>query len=117
MNRPLCSEENDMMKQAVAPELEGLPELKPEDVQFFSKLLQVHCRVGGTRLLAAHAELSIEEAKERKIMKLLLKARPCRICFSRRINGARPISVTVLCCIYSRGPAVLAGQEWDAPPA
>lgn len=38
---PAAHAENDMMKQAVVPEIEGLPELKPEDMQFFSKLLQV----------------------------------------------------------------------------
>jgi hypothetical protein len=47
----------------VPPQLEGLPDMKPEDMAFFGKLLQD----------AEEAELSVEEAKERKIMKLLLK--------------------------------------------
>ena len=54
----------------VPPQLEGLPELKPEDAQYFGKLLQD----------VAEEELSVEEAKERKIMKLLLKVK----------NGAPP---------------------------
>ena len=57
-------------RQAVPPQLEGLPDMKPEDMAFFGKLLQD----------AEDAELSVEEAKERKIMKLLLKVK----------NGAPP---------------------------
>lgn len=44
---------------------EGLPELKPEDQQYFSALLK---KVDET-------ELSVEELKERRIMKLLLKVK------------------------------------------
>eukprot|EP00210_Caulerpa_lentillifera_P006710 g6412.t1 len=44
---------------------EGLPDMKPEDVQHFGKLLQE----------VDEEELSVEEAKERKIMKLLLKVK------------------------------------------
>eukprot|EP00884_Botryococcus_braunii_P022437 jgi/Botrbrau1/8878/Bobra.50_2s0033.1 len=49
----------------VPKEIEGLPEMKPEDQQYFGKLLQD----------VADEELSAEEAKERKIMKLLLKVK------------------------------------------
>ena len=42
---------------------QGLPDLKPEDYQYFGKLLKE----------GEEAELSAEEAKERRIMKLLLK--------------------------------------------
>ncbi|RMZ55389.1 hypothetical protein APUTEX25_003513 [Auxenochlorella protothecoides] len=45
--------------------LEGLPDLKPEDQQYFGKLLQE----------VDDGELSVEEAKERRIMKLLLKVK------------------------------------------
>jgi len=55
--------EDPATKQMVPPQLEGLPDMKPEDMAFFGKLLQD----------AEDAELSVEEAKERKIMKLLLK--------------------------------------------
>ncbi|WIA10471.1 hypothetical protein OEZ85_010662 [Tetradesmus obliquus] len=44
---------------------EGLPELKPEDQAIFGKLMEA----------VDEAELSAEEAKERKIMKLLLKVK------------------------------------------
>lgn len=43
--------------------VEGLPDMKPEDQQYFGKLLKE----------VDEGSLSIEEAKERKIMKLLLK--------------------------------------------
>jgi splicing factor 3B subunit 1 len=49
---------------------DGLPDLKPEDAAYFGKLL--------TRV--DEAALSVEEAKERKIMRLLLKVK----------NGAPP---------------------------
>eukprot|EP00887_Chlorella_sp_A99_P006158 scaffold22.g6158.t1 len=45
--------------------LEGLPEMKPEDQQYFGKLLKD----------VDESELSVDEAKERKIMKLLLKVK------------------------------------------
>lgn len=42
---------------------ENLPSLKPDDIQFFGKLLEKK----------ADADLSLDEAKERKIMRLLLR--------------------------------------------
>lgn len=58
-------EETQGLKEAVPEGPEGLPNMKPEDYQYFGKLLQE----------VDEAELSIEEAKERKIMKLLLKVK------------------------------------------
>jgi len=58
-------EENPSLKADMPVAPEGLPEMKPEDMQYFSKLLQD----------VDEAELSAEEAKERKIMKLLLKVK------------------------------------------
>uniref|UniRef100_A0A7S0WT61 TOG domain-containing protein n=1 Tax=Chlamydomonas leiostraca TaxID=1034604 RepID=A0A7S0WT61_9CHLO len=58
-------EENNQLKKDMPVAPEGLPEMKPEDMQYFAKLLQD----------VDEAELSIEEAKERKIMKLLLKVK------------------------------------------
>lgn len=58
-------EEHPGLRQDVPPELEGLPDMKPEDMQYFGKLLKE----------VDEAELSVEEAKERKIMKLLLKVK------------------------------------------
>lgn len=49
----------------VPQEIEGLPELKPEDHQYFGKLLKD----------VEEEQLSVEEAKERKIMKMLLKVK------------------------------------------
>ena len=46
------------------PYPEGLPTLKPEDYQYFAPLLKE----------TEDEELSLEEQKERKIMKMLLKA-------------------------------------------
>eukprot|EP00775_Hariotina_reticulata_P007118 gene7118-7332_t len=59
--------DNDNLKQVYggADMPEGLPELKPEDMTIFGKLMQQ----------VDEAELSAEEAKERKIMKLLLKVK------------------------------------------
>eukprot|EP00879_Flechtneria_rotunda_P007341 GHRR01007702.1.p1 GENE.GHRR01007702.1~~GHRR01007702.1.p1 ORF type:complete len:901 (+),score=370.22 GHRR01007702.1:192-2894(+) len=59
--------ESDGLKQVYggAEMPEGLPELKPEDAAIFGKLLEQ----------VDEAELSAEEAKERKIMKLLLKVK------------------------------------------
>jgi len=45
--------------------LEGLPEMKPEDYQYFAPLLKE----------TEDEELSVEEQKERKIMKMLLKVK------------------------------------------
>lgn len=56
--------------------VEGLPEMKPEDQQYFGKLLKN----------VDEGSLSIEEAKERKIMKLLLKIK----------NGTPPQRKTAL---------------------
>jgi len=47
------------------PSIEGLPELRPEDAQYFGKLLAE----------VDDDELTLEEAKERRIMKLLLKVK------------------------------------------
>ena len=47
------------------PSIEGLPELRPEDAQYFGKLLAE----------VDEDELTLEEAKERRIMKLLLKVK------------------------------------------
>ncbi|KAJ9528357.1 hypothetical protein QJQ45_014336 [Haematococcus lacustris] len=58
-------EENNQLKKDLPVAAEGLPEMKPEDMAYFAKLLQD----------VDEAELSIEEAKERKIMKLLLKVK------------------------------------------
>jgi hypothetical protein len=49
------------------PYPEGLPTLKPEDYQYFAPLLKE----------TEDEELSLEEQKERKIMKMLLKAGWC----------------------------------------
>jgi len=45
--------------------IEGLPDMKPEDQQYFGKLLKE----------VDESNLNLEEAKERKIMKLLLKVK------------------------------------------
>ncbi|KAK9834053.1 hypothetical protein WJX81_006031 [Elliptochloris bilobata] len=58
-------EEERGQKFDVPVELEGLPELKPEDHQYFGKLLKE----------VEDEDLSVEELKERKIMKLLLKVK------------------------------------------
>ncbi|KAL4858600.1 Splicing factor 3B subunit 1 [Chlorella vulgaris] len=58
-------EEDRAQKFDVPEQLEGLPEMKPEDQQYFGKLLK-H---------VDEQELTVEEAKERKIMKLLLKVK------------------------------------------
>ena len=58
-------EETTMAVPEVPPTPEDLPDMKPEDVQMFGKLLQD----------VDEEELSVEEAKERKIMKLLLKVK------------------------------------------
>ncbi|KAH7616313.1 hypothetical protein Ndes2526B_g08409 [Nannochloris sp. 'desiccata'] len=55
---------------------EGLPDMKPEDQQYFGKLLKD----------IDESALSVEEAKERKIMKLLLKVK----------NGTPPQRKTAL---------------------
>lgn len=63
-------------------QLEGLPEMKPEDQQYFGKLLKD----------VDEQELTVEEAKERKIMKLLLKVKngtpPQRKSALRQLTGA-----------------------------
>ena len=46
-------------------QIEGLPEMKPEDYQYFAPLLKE----------SEDEELSAEEQKERKIMRLLLKVK------------------------------------------
>lgn len=46
-------------------QVEGLPEMRPEDQQYFGKLLRD----------VDDSQLSVEEAKERRIMKLLLKVK------------------------------------------
>jgi splicing factor 3B subunit 1 len=60
------------LRAAIPAELgEGLPDLKPEDVQHFGKLLQKN---------VVESELSAEEQTERRVLKLLLKIK----------NGAPP---------------------------
>jgi splicing factor 3B subunit 1 len=67
----------------VPKSIEGLPDMKPEDQQYFGKLLQD----------VDESELSLEEAKERKIMKLLLKVKngtpPQRKSALRHLTGER----------------------------
>ncbi|BDA41401.1 Splicing factor 3B subunit 1 [Coccomyxa sp. Obi] len=58
-------EEEHGQKFDVPVQLEGLPELKPEDHQYFGKLLKE----------VEDEQLTVEEMKERKIMKLLLKVK------------------------------------------
>ncbi|CAL5222736.1 g5143 [Coccomyxa viridis] len=58
-------EEERTQQFDVPKELEGLPEMKPEDQQYFGKLLKE----------VDEEQLSVEEMKERKIMKLLLKVK------------------------------------------
>ncbi|KAI7844119.1 hypothetical protein COHA_002257 [Chlorella ohadii] len=58
-------EEDRAQAYDVPQQLEGLPEMKPEDQQYFGKLLKE----------VDESELTVEEAKERKIMKLLLKVK------------------------------------------
>eukprot|EP00891_Asterochloris_glomerata_P000831 jgi/Astpho2/831/Aster-00680 len=58
-------EENREQQFDVPQELPGLPDLKPEDHQYFGALLKD----------VEDQELSAAEAKERKIMKLLLKVK------------------------------------------
>ncbi|KAG1666568.1 hypothetical protein FOA52_000535 [Chlamydomonas sp. UWO 241] len=53
------------LRQDLPIALEGLPEMKPEDMQYFGELLKD----------VDETELSVEKAKERKIMKLLLKVK------------------------------------------
>eukprot|EP00198_Chlamydomonas_reinhardtii_P011225 XP_001700562.1 nuclear pre-mRNA splicing factor, component of splicing factor 3b [Chlamydomonas reinhardtii] len=76
----------------IAPE--GLPEMKPEDMQFFSKLLQD----------VDEAELSAEEAKERKIMKLLLKVK----------NGTPPQRKSALRTLTDKSRELGAGPLFNA---
>jgi splicing factor 3B subunit 1 len=63
----LIPEENRDHAYDVPVELEGLPDMKPEDYQYFGKLMKE----------VDEEEMSVEEAKERKIMKLLLKVLRC----------------------------------------
>lgn len=58
-------EDNIFGKVEMPATPDGLPDMKMEDVQIFGKLLQD----------VDEEELSVEEAKERKIMKLLLKVK------------------------------------------
>ncbi|MEW5308440.1 MAG: hypothetical protein WDW38_000402 [Sanguina aurantia] len=85
-------EDNPMMHMDMPRVPEGMPELKPEDMQYFSKLLQ--------------AELSADDAKERRIMKLLLKVKngtpPQRKAALRHLTdkarelGAKPLLDAIL---------------------
>ena len=56
-------EESRDMQLGAQQEVDGLPDMKPEDYQYFGKLLKD----------LDEADLSVEDAKERKIMRLLLK--------------------------------------------
>ena len=58
-------EDNPTLKSDLPVTSADLPDMKPEDMQYFGKLLQE----------VDEAELGVEEAKERKIMKLLLKVK------------------------------------------
>ncbi|EEF36520.1 Splicing factor 3B subunit, putative [Ricinus communis] len=78
-NRPLTDEELDAMGQQFDVPREapgGLPPMKPEDYQYFGALLNED----------EEEELSPDEQKERKIMKLLLKVK----------NGTPPQRKTAL---------------------
>ena len=56
-------EDSRDMQLSSQQETDGLPDMKPEDYQYFGKLLKD----------LDEADLSAEDAKERKIMRLLLK--------------------------------------------
>ena len=75
-------------------EIEGLPDMKPDDAQYFGKLLKD----------VDEAALSADEARERKIMKLLLKVK----------NGAPPQRKSALRALGERarefGPGPLFNQ-------
>ena len=58
-------EDRDQEFDVVPVSVEGLPDMKPEDQQYFGKLLKE----------VDESALSMEDAKERKIMKLLLKVK------------------------------------------
>jgi len=58
-------EEDRMQSYDLPPAPEGLPDMKPEDYQYFAPLLKE----------TVEEELSLEEQKERKIMRLLLKVK------------------------------------------
>ncbi|EFJ42040.1 hypothetical protein VOLCADRAFT_30174, partial [Volvox carteri f. nagariensis] len=93
---PLYSmpEDNPMLKADLPVALEGLPEMKPEDMHIFSKLLQD----------VDEAELSAEEAKERKIMKLLLKVK----------NGTPPQRKSALRTLTDKARELGAGPLFNA---
>lgn len=67
MGTPLYQmpEEDRQQTFDVPAQIEGLPEMKPEDMQYFGVLLKE----------SEEEELSADEQKERKIMKLLLKVK------------------------------------------
>ncbi|MEW5298864.1 MAG: hypothetical protein WDW36_001940 [Sanguina aurantia] len=89
-------EDNPLMHMDMPRVPEGMPELKPEDMQYFSKLLQD----------VDEAELSADDAKERRIMKLLLKVKngtpPQRKAALRHLTdkarelGAKPLLDAIL---------------------
>ncbi|KAG2427813.1 hypothetical protein HXX76_012137 [Chlamydomonas incerta] len=87
-------EDNPGLKADLPIAPEGLPEMKPEDMQFFSKLLQD----------VDEAELSAEEAKERKIMKLLLKVK----------NGTPPQRKSALRTLTDKSRELGAGPLFNA---
>ncbi|KXZ49786.1 hypothetical protein GPECTOR_19g237 [Gonium pectorale] len=87
-------EDNPALKADLPVAPEGLPEMKPEDMQFFSKLLQD----------VDEAELSAEEAKERKIMKLLLKVK----------NGTPPQRKSALRTLTDKARELGAGPLFSA---
>lgn len=58
-------EDNPTLRSDLPVTSADLPDMKPEDMQYFGKLLQE----------VDETELGVEEAKERKIMKLLLKVK------------------------------------------
>ena len=76
------------------PSIEGLPDLKPDDVAHFAKLLAT----------VDEATLTAEEAKERKIMALLLKVK----------NGAPPQRKSALRTLGDKARDFGAGPLFNA---
>jgi len=73
--------------------IEGLPDMKPEDMQYFGKLLDQK----------EDSELSTEEARERKIMRLLLKIK----------NGTPPMRKVALRQITDKAVELGAGPLFN----
>jgi len=86
-------EETKPQSYGIPTSVEGLPELKEGDMQYFSKLLEEK----------DESELSLEEAKERKIMKLLLKIK----------NGTPPMRKSALRQITEKARELGAGPLFN----